>query len=57
MIKMQYLAKFIRNGFAIIEANSEDEAWEIASSYSMEDVTWSDCFDLCDEGIEEDCLE
>lgn len=48
-----FIARFERSGYAIIEAEDEDEAYEIVSKYQLNDIDWSDNFNLVDEGIEE----
>ena len=44
---------FTRYGFATIEAETEEEAWQIAEGYEKEDITWSDEFETTDVQEEE----
>ena len=44
---------FTRYGFATIEAETEEEAWNKAEAYGKEDVTWSDEFETSDVQEEE----
>lgn len=44
---------FVRYGFATIEAETEEEAWQIAEGYGKEDITWSDEFETTDVQEEE----
>ena len=39
---------FTHYGFAIIEAEGEEEAWRLAEGYSKEDISWSDEFETTD---------
>lgn len=44
---------FTRFGFVTIEAETEEEAWQIAEGYSKEDISWSDEFETSDVQEEE----
>ena len=48
---MEFNITFSRYGFAIINADSEEEAQEIAEAYDASDVTWSDDFEVSDVQI------
>lgn len=41
-----YQVLFVRYGWAIIEADSEREAFQKAEGYGKEDVEWSDDFEV-----------
>ena len=44
---------FTRYGFVTIEAETEEEAWQIAEGYGKEDISWSDEFETTDVQEEE----
>ena len=39
---------FARDGFATIEAETEEEAWSKAEADGKDDITWSDEFETSD---------
>lgn len=45
---MEYNVTFSRYGFAAIEADSEEEAYDIAKGYDADDISWSDDFEVSD---------
>lgn len=45
---MEFNVTFTRYGFAVVEAESCSEAFEIAKGIAVEDITWSEDFEVSD---------
>lgn len=50
----KYVVTFAHVGYATVEANSQEEAYQKAESFGKEDVEWADTFEATDAQEEEE---